>query len=66
MAFYSNVEPKSEAKVTFKATPKFPGKTTIAAKFYSNELEDVDGFIVFMVGEKPPGDSNGLSNTITN
>ncbi|XP_054282567.1 annulin-like [Macrosteles quadrilineatus] len=60
----SPVEPNADASVTFKGRPRFPGKTTIAAKFYSNELEDVDGFTVFMVGEKPPGDTNGISNNI--
>ncbi|XP_046675625.1 annulin-like isoform X2 [Homalodisca vitripennis] len=59
------VEPNSEAKVKFNARPKFPGRTTIAAKFYSNELGDVDGFIVFKVGDKAPGDTNGLSNNIS-
>jgi transglutaminase 1 len=33
-------------------TPKFSGRSTIAAKFVSKELEDVDGFLNFMVEPK--------------
>jgi transglutaminase 1 len=42
----------SEATATFKMTPKFSGRGTIAAKFVSKELEDVDGFLNFMVEPK--------------
>ncbi|KAL1124024.1 hypothetical protein AAG570_001794 [Ranatra chinensis] len=60
------VEPKAEAKVSFKLTPKLPGRSTIAAKFISKELDDVDGFINFMVREKgEKGSDNGVDNSIT-
>jgi len=40
--------------------PKFSGRSTIAAKFVSKELEDVDGFLNFMVAPKKESeDVNG-------
>ncbi|KAJ8865859.1 hypothetical protein PR048_033382 [Dryococelus australis] len=50
-----------EALVPFKMTPKFPGRATIIAKFTSKELEDVDGFLNFMV--EPKMEANGTGNT---
>lgn len=47
-----NVPSGGEATATFKMTPKFSGRSTIAAKFVSKELEDVDGFLNFMVEPK--------------
>lgn len=47
-----NIPSGSEATATFKLTPKFSGRSTIAAKFVSKELEDVDGFLNFMVEPK--------------
>ncbi|XP_050529082.1 annulin [Daktulosphaira vitifoliae] len=44
-----NVEPKEEAVVTFKVVPQTVGRNVLAAKFTSSELQDVDGFLVFMV-----------------
>lgn len=48
-----NVEPGGEAVCKFAMTPLFSGRATIAAKFYSKELDDVDGFINFMVRHRP-------------
>ncbi|XP_033324173.2 transglutaminase isoform X1 [Megalopta genalis] len=50
------VEVDAEAECSFSMVPKFEGRATIAAKFYSRELEDVDGFINFMV---KPATANG-------
>lgn len=44
-----SVEVDADAECSFSMVPKFEGRATIAAKFYSKELEDVDGFINFMV-----------------
>lgn len=35
--------------VPFKFTPKFTGKQIISAKFTSKQLQDVDGYLQFMV-----------------
>ncbi|XP_029048718.1 annulin isoform X1 [Osmia bicornis bicornis] len=43
------VEVEADAECSFSMVPKFEGRATIAVKFYSKELEDVDGFINFMV-----------------
>ncbi|XP_069698765.1 annulin-like isoform X1 [Periplaneta americana] len=56
-----NVAPGSEATAAFKMTPKFSGRSTIAAKFVSKELEDVDGFLNFMVEPKKEA-ANGTGN----
>lgn len=37
------------AQCSFSMIPKQSGKATIAAKFYSKELSDVDGFKEFMI-----------------
>ncbi|XP_063239972.1 annulin [Bacillus rossius redtenbacheri] len=52
---------EGEASVSFKMTPKFPGRATIIAKFTSKELEDVDGFLNFMV--EPKMEANGTGNS---
>ncbi|XP_031778774.1 annulin isoform X3 [Nasonia vitripennis] len=44
-----DVEVGGEAVCRFSMTPLFEGRATIAAKFYSKELDDVDGFINFTV-----------------
>ncbi|XP_043667444.1 annulin isoform X1 [Vespula pensylvanica] len=54
------VEVDADAECSFSMTPKQEGRATIAAKFYSKELEDVDGFVNFMV--KPTKES--LSNDV--
>ncbi|XP_058804914.1 annulin isoform X2 [Phymastichus coffea] len=48
-----NVEVGGKAACRFSMTPGFSGRATIAAKFYSRELDDVDGFLNFMVKHKP-------------
>lgn len=53
-----NVEPGEEAFCTFAMTPKLAGRATIAVKFYSKDLEDVDGFVNFMVKSADPSDDN--------
>lgn len=45
----SEVEQFGEATCAFSMVPPRVGRETIAAKFYSKELDDVDGFINFMV-----------------
>lgn len=49
MKLSESVEVEADAECSFSMVPKFEGRATIAAKFYSKELEDVDGFINFMV-----------------
>ncbi|XP_034945845.1 annulin-like isoform X2 [Chelonus insularis] len=44
-----NVQPGEKATCTFSMIPKFTGRSTIVVKFYSDELDDVDGFVNFMV-----------------
>lgn len=44
-----NVQPGALATCSFSMTPKLTGRATIVAKFYSKELDDVDGFVNFMV-----------------
>lgn len=43
------IEQFGEASCEFSMIPQRAGKATIAVKFYSRELEDVDGFDEFMV-----------------
>ncbi|XP_011505871.1 PREDICTED: annulin isoform X2 [Ceratosolen solmsi marchali] len=44
-----DVEVGAEALCRFSMTPEVAGRATIAVKFYSKELDDVDGFIYFFV-----------------
>ncbi|XP_024939545.1 annulin isoform X2 [Cephus cinctus] len=53
------VDVAEEARCEFSMVPKLAGRATIAAKFYSKELEDVDGFINLMV--KSPKSENDVS-----
>ena len=50
-----NVEIGGEAVCRFSMIPEFSGRATIAAKFYSKEFDDVDGYIHFMVRTRPYG-----------
>lgn len=43
------------ASATFKYVPPYSGRATLSAKFFSKQLNDVDGFIAFEV-EPRPGD----------
>lgn len=45
----NNVPPGEMAKAEFKFTPPRTGRHTIAAKFVSKEIDDVDGYLVIMV-----------------
>lgn len=47
-----NIKSNEKVTVTFSMIPKYEGKMTIAAKFYSSELDDVDGFVDFTVKPK--------------
>jgi transglutaminase 1 len=47
------------AEKTFSYTPPYSGKATIAAKFTSKELDDVDGFLAF---EVQPRDEDFIMN----
>ncbi|XP_067007547.1 annulin [Anabrus simplex] len=51
-----------EATATFKLTSRFDGRSTIAAKFVSKELDDVDGFLNFMVQPKKEVVNGGTGN----
>ncbi|XP_011300177.1 annulin isoform X2 [Fopius arisanus] len=51
-----SVQPGDEATCTFSMIPKLEGRSTIVVKFHSKELDDVDGFLNFMV--KPSTYSN--------
>jgi hypothetical protein len=61
--FFSNVEPNTDVTVNIAFKPKRAGKSTIVAKFLSKELDDVDGFVDFMVSEGT--DNDILSNNIS-
>ncbi|XP_034230748.1 annulin [Thrips palmi] len=47
------IPPNGTATVSFRMVPRVPGKATIAAKFVSKQLDDVDGFLEFMVSLNP-------------
>lgn len=47
--FNSKVGEKKTTSVAFKFTPQFTGKQVISAKFTSKQLQDVDGYLQFMV-----------------
>ncbi|CAB0036526.1 unnamed protein product [Trichogramma brassicae] len=48
-----NVEVGGDAVCRFSLTPDRPGRATIAAKFYSKDLDDVDGYTSFVVRHRP-------------
>lgn len=41
------------ASATFRYLPRFSGRATFIAKFYSKELDDVDGFLAFEIQPRP-------------
>lgn len=41
------------ASATFKYIPPYAGRATFAAKFFSKQLNDCDGFIAFEVMPRP-------------
>lgn len=54
------VESGSKANSGFKFTPPTSGRNTIVVKFKSKELDDVDGFLNFMVApSKEENETNG-------
>lgn len=55
-----SVQPKADAKVTCKITPKTPGTKMVVIKFYCKELLDVEGYHVISVK------SNDVSEKETN
>jgi hypothetical protein len=52
VCFNRSIPTGGEATASFKLTPKFSGRSTIVAKFVSKELDDVDGFLNFMIEPK--------------
>ncbi|XP_055541423.1 annulin-like isoform X2 [Wyeomyia smithii] len=48
---------------TFSLTPEFVGRATIAVKFTSKELDDVDGFLAYEIKPRP---EDILMNSTTN
>lgn len=46
---YRKIGARKTITVPFKFTPKFTGKQIISAKFTSKQLQDVDGYLQFMV-----------------
>lgn len=48
-----DVEVGAEALCRFSMTPEIAGRATIAVKFYSKDLDDVDGFVYFFVKHSP-------------
>ncbi|KFM78740.1 Annulin, partial [Stegodyphus mimosarum] len=62
-----DVAPDSTAEVTCKISPKTSGEKNIAAKFWSRELDDVDGYLVIHVKPKPEDDIvKPADNDLTN
>lgn len=55
-----NILAGEKASAQIKFTPTELGRQTIAAKFVSKELKDVDGYLVFMV-ESKKSEANGNS-----
>lgn len=49
-----NVEVGADAICKFSMIPEFEGRSTIAVKFASRDLDDVDGFLNFMVKRRMP------------
>lgn len=56
------VEHGLKANAGFKFTPPNAGRNTIVAKFNSSELDDVDGFLNFMVEEEEKKDEVNNGN----
>ncbi|GLG96849.1 Annulin [Gryllus bimaculatus] len=47
-----NVGVNGESSATFKFIPPYDGKATLVTKFSSSEINDVDGFLNFMIVKK--------------
>lgn len=63
LALKDGVHPRSEAWVDFALTPITAGPRSVAAKFLSRELQDVEGFLEVIVkgGDEA---ANGVNNTV--
>lgn len=57
LILFQNVAPGDYATATIKLTPPWSGRHTILAKFTSKEMNDVDGFLAFLV--QPKKETNG-------
>lgn len=55
------IPPGEKAIGNFTFTPPKTGRQSFGAKFESKELEDVDGFLVFMVEENKEGNGNATA-----
>lgn len=63
LALKDGVHPRSEGWVDFALTPATAGPRSVAAKFLSRELQDVEGFLEVIVkgGEEA---ANGVNNAV--
>lgn len=63
LALKDGVHPRSEGWVDFALTPSTAGPRSVAAKFLSRELQDVEGFLEVIVkgGEEA---ANGVNNPV--
>lgn len=57
--FSQNIEPGQTHIETFNLTPPYSGRSTIVAKFSSKELDDVDGFLAYVVAQNDGGGATG-------
>ncbi|KAJ8680712.1 hypothetical protein QAD02_016499 [Eretmocerus hayati] len=53
LKLFDNVEVGGDAVCRFSMIPEFVGRATIAAKFYSKDLDDVDGYLSILVKHRP-------------
>ncbi|XP_037558834.1 annulin [Dermacentor silvarum] len=63
LALREGVQPRSEAWVEFALTPATMGPRSIAAKFISQQLNDVEGFLEVNVQGEEPANAT-LTNTV--
>uniref|UniRef100_A0A1S4H0X3 protein-glutamine gamma-glutamyltransferase n=1 Tax=Anopheles gambiae TaxID=7165 RepID=A0A1S4H0X3_ANOGA len=50
---HAEIAPGEKVSNTFTMTPPYSGRLTLAAKFTSKELDDVDGFLAFLAHPRP-------------
>ncbi|XP_055590397.1 annulin-like isoform X2 [Uranotaenia lowii] len=50
---HSDIDVEETVSNTFTLTPQFVGRASIAAKFTSKELDDVDGFLAYEIDPRP-------------
>lgn len=63
LALKEGVHPRSEAWVDFQLTPATAGPRSVAAKFLSRELHDVEGFLEVLVKGGAEA-TNGVNNAV--